>query len=94
MAQLGPSLLDLQQITESSLEEASLFVTATFIGYLAGAVASGAVFERINAYLIIFISLMFMASTCAAIPFCVIYEVMVFMHILKGIGAGILDSGG
>ncbi|XP_052094397.1 sodium-dependent glucose transporter 1-like [Mytilus californianus] len=94
MGQLGPSLLDLQEITDSTLEEASLFVTATFIGYLCGALISGGIFERMNAFLIILISLLLMASTTAAIPFCVMYEVMVLMHVFKGIGAGLLDAAG
>lgn len=47
----------------------------------------------LNAFQIILIGLFMLASTSAAIPFLVIYEVMVLMHILKGIGGGLLDAG-
>jgi fucose permease len=75
------------------LEEASIFVASTFVGYLSGAVISGIIYERMNPYLILFIGLMIMASTSASIPFCIIYEVMLLMHLLKGIGVGLLDAG-
>ncbi|CAG2247592.1 NAGLT1 [Mytilus edulis] len=94
MSQLGPSLLDLEKLTDSTLEEASWFVTATFIGYLCGSVISGGLFGRMNANRIILIGLFMLASTSAAIPFSVIYEVMVLMHIFKGIGGGLLDAAG
>lgn len=93
MSQLGPSLLDLQEITKTTLEGASVFVTGTFIGYLAGAVISGAIFERINAFLILILGLTLLGLSSTVIPFCKVYEAMVCMHIVKGLGAGILDSG-
>ena len=45
--QLGPSLLDLQLLTNSTVEQASYFVTAATIGGICGCVGAG-LFKRLN----------------------------------------------
>lgn len=92
--QLGPSLLDLKEITRTRLEEASFFLTSTFIGYLIGTVTTGAIYERVNPFLLLFIGLTLMGLSSACIPWCIWYGLMIAMHILKGAGFGVIDTAG
>ncbi|XP_052094399.1 sodium-dependent glucose transporter 1-like [Mytilus californianus] len=94
IGQLSPSLLDLKEITNSRLEEALFFLTSVFIGYLIGAIVSGAIYQRMNPFLLIFLGNTALGVTSAAIPWCSLYGVMVSMHIVKGFGYGVLDTAG
>ncbi|XP_071154881.1 sodium-dependent glucose transporter 1B-like isoform X1 [Mytilus edulis] len=94
IGQLGPSLLDLKEITNCRLEEASFFLTSVFIGYLMGTIVSGAIYQRMNPFLLIFIGITTLGVTSAAIPWCSLYGIMISMHILKGFGFGVLDTAG
>ena len=93
IGQLGPSLLDLKEITNISLDQASFFITSTFIGYLIGTTITGAIYERVNPFLLLFVGLVFLAGSSATIPWCSLYVIMIGMHILKGFGFGVLDTG-
>jgi fucose permease len=93
IGQLGPSLLDLKEITNISLDQASFFITSTFIGYLIGTTITGAIYERVNPFLLLFVGLVFLAGSSATIPWCSLYVIMIGMHILKGLGFGVLDTG-
>ncbi|KAK3109169.1 hypothetical protein FSP39_024591 [Pinctada imbricata] len=93
--QAGPSFLDLQLITNVSLDRGSAFFTAGGVGYLSGSLVTGYVFDKIkDKVFIVFISLVGMGVTTAAIPFCYIYELMVFVQLVRGITAGGLDTSG
>ncbi|XP_063423887.1 sodium-dependent glucose transporter 1A-like [Mytilus trossulus] len=94
IGQLGPSLLDLKEITNCRLEEASFFLTSVFIGYLMGTIVSGAIYQRMNPFLLIFLGITTLGVTSAAIPWCSLYGIMISMHILKGFGFGVLDTAG
>ncbi|CAC5419397.1 NAGLT1 [Mytilus coruscus] len=94
IGQLGPSLLDLKEITNCRLEEASFFLTSVFIGYLMGTIVSGAIYQRMNPFLLIFLGITALGVTSAAIPWSSLYGVMISMHILKGFGFGVLDTAG
>jgi hypothetical protein len=41
----------LKEITNISLDQASFFITSTFIGYLIGTTITGAIYERVNPFL-------------------------------------------
>ncbi|KAK3108830.1 hypothetical protein FSP39_016710 [Pinctada imbricata] len=93
--QIGPSFLDLQLITNVSLDRASAFFTAGGVGYLTGSLLTGYVFDRIkDKVFVVFISVVGMGVTTAAIPFCYIYELMVFVQLVRGITCGGLDTSG
>ncbi|VDI73266.1 MFS transporter, FHS family, Na+ dependent glucose transporter 1 [Mytilus galloprovincialis] len=94
IGQFGPSFLDLQIITRTRLEEGSAFMTAHSVGYLVGSLASGILFDRFNKIMLIFTAVFGNAVTVAIIPWCSRYELMIFIHLIKGVFSGSLDAVG
>ncbi|XP_060085156.1 sodium-dependent glucose transporter 1-like [Ylistrum balloti] len=92
IGQFGPSFLDLQVITGSSLREGSAFMTAHSVGYLLGSLTSGLVFDSLDKVLLVFYPVLGNAVTIAIIPWCSPYGLMVFIHWVKGLFSGGLDA--
>ncbi|OWF41766.1 sodium-dependent glucose transporter 1-like [Mizuhopecten yessoensis] len=92
IGQFGPSFLDLQVITGSSLREGSAFMTAHSVGYLLGSLTSGLVFDSLDKVLLVFYPVLGNAVTIAIIPWCSPYGLMVFSHWVKGLFSGGLDA--
>ncbi|XP_033761399.1 LOW QUALITY PROTEIN: uncharacterized protein LOC117343177 [Pecten maximus] len=92
IGQFGPSFLDLQVITGSSLREGSAFMTAHSVGYLLGSLTSGLVFDSLDKVLLVFYPVLGNAVTIAVIPWCSPYGLMVFSHWVKGLFSGGLDA--
>lgn len=96
IGQFGPSLLDLRIITSTSLKEASAFMTGHSVGYLIGSVTLGIIFDKMRkekTYSVAW-SVVAMTVILAVIPWCYIYELMVAMHVFKGVAGGGLDTTG
>lgn len=96
IGQFGPSLLDLRIITSTSLKEASGFMTGHSVGYLIGSVVLGIIFDKMRkekTYSVAW-SVVAMTVILAVIPWCYIYELMVAMHVFKGVAGGGLDTTG
>lgn len=96
IGQFGPSLLDLRIITSTSLKEASGFMTGHSVGYLIGSVTLGIIFDKMRkekTYSVAW-SVVAMTVILAVIPWCYIYELMVAMHVFKGVAGGGLDTTG
>ncbi|XP_067661056.1 sodium-dependent glucose transporter 1C-like [Haliotis asinina] len=91
--QRGPSLLDLQIITGTDLSQGSAFFTAAAIGSLVGAVAGGAIYDRFNKYLSLFISMAGHGLTVAVIPLCSPYWLMIAMFVAHEFFLGIFKTG-
>lgn len=89
----GPTLLDLQKITECSLDKASMFFISNTIGYLTSSVLAGLVFEKFNKILQMFAPSFVLTGVTAVIPWCSRYEVMVTVHFCKGFCNGFIDAG-
>ncbi|XP_046559263.1 LOW QUALITY PROTEIN: sodium-dependent glucose transporter 1A-like [Haliotis rubra] len=91
--QRGPSLLDLQIITGTDLSQGSAFFTAAATGSLVGAVAGGAIYDRFNKYLSLFISMAGHGLTVAVIPLCSPYWLMIAMFVAHEFFLGIFKTG-
>ncbi|KAK3108871.1 hypothetical protein FSP39_017622 [Pinctada imbricata] len=92
IGQFGPSFLDLQIITGTTLEKGSAFMTAHSVGYLTGSMLSGILFDRYHKMFLIFLAVFGNALTVGIIPWCAVYELMVIIHIVKGTFSGALDA--
>ncbi|XP_048245907.1 sodium-dependent glucose transporter 1A-like [Haliotis rufescens] len=91
--QRGPSLLDLQLITGTDLSQGSAFFTAAATGALVGAVAGGAIYDRCNKYLSLFISMAGHGLTVAVIPLCSPYWLMIAVFVAHEFFLGIFKTG-
>ncbi|XP_046566541.1 sodium-dependent glucose transporter 1-like [Haliotis rubra] len=91
--QRGPSLLDLQIITGTDLSQGSAFFTAAATGSVVGAVAGGAIYDRFNKYLSLFISMAGHGLTVAVIPLCSPYWLMITMFAVHEFFLGIFKTG-
>lgn len=96
IGQFGPSLLDLRIITSTSLKQASAFMAGHSVGYLIGSVVLGIIFDKMRkekTYSVAW-SVVAMTVILAVIPWCYIYELMIAMHVFKGLAGGGLDTTG
>lgn len=96
IGQFGPSLLDLRIITSTSLKQAAGFMTGHSVGYLVGSVVLGIIFDKMRkekTYSVAW-SVVAMTVILAVIPWCYIYELMIAMHVFKGLAGGGLDTTG
>lgn len=89
----GPTLLDLKLITNTSLDKVSFLFNAITIGYLPSSLIVGFLFDRYNKLLMIFVSIVCLSMVVAVLPWCSIYELMVAIHVLKGLCMGVTDGG-
>ncbi|CAG5123774.1 unnamed protein product [Candidula unifasciata] len=94
IGQVGTTLIDLQLITGTNLEGASAFITALTAGDMIGAFISGAVFNKVNTLLLMFISLMGMGVTTIISPYMSSYPLMIFVRVLCGTCEGIIAATG
>ncbi|ESP04195.1 hypothetical protein LOTGIDRAFT_82092, partial [Lottia gigantea] len=90
----GPSFLDIQLITGTDIEKASTFFTAGSVGYLCGSLVSGILIDKFNKILLLTVCVTGLAVTCAVIPLCSIYGLMVFIFLANSFCGGFLDTGG
>ncbi|XP_046360933.1 sodium-dependent glucose transporter 1A-like [Haliotis rufescens] len=91
--QRGPSLLDLQLITGTDMSQGSAFFTAAAVGSLVGAVAGGAIYDRCNKYMSLFISMAGHGLTVAVIPLCSAYWLMIAVFVAHEFFLGIFKTG-
>lgn len=89
---MGPSLLDLQIITNTSLDKISVIFTVDSTGYFVGTFLSGYLFRKFNSAILFFISAVGSALTIVVIPWCSVYEVMVIVFAIKGIFDAFVDT--
>ncbi|XP_061179928.1 sodium-dependent glucose transporter 1A-like [Saccostrea echinata] len=93
--QFGPSILDLRIITNASLKESSGFMTGHSVGYLVGSIISGLIFDKMKEKTYcVSSSTLALAVIIVLIPWCSIYELMIGIHVLKGMAGGGLDTTG
>lgn len=92
IGQFGPSFLDLQVITHTRLEEGSAFMTSHSVGYLFGSLISGILFDKFNKLVLLFFTIAGNGITVVVIPWCVLYEMMIAIHTVKGLFSGGLDA--
>ncbi|XP_050418551.2 sodium-dependent glucose transporter 1-like [Patella vulgata] len=92
--QRGPSFLDLQLITNTDVEEASLFFTFAAVGGLLGALVIGASYDRFNKPRLIFLANIGMGVCVGVVPQCRQYPLMIFIWFITGFCMRGLETGG
>uniref|UniRef100_A0A0B7A6Q1 Major facilitator superfamily (MFS) profile domain-containing protein n=2 Tax=Arion vulgaris TaxID=1028688 RepID=A0A0B7A6Q1_9EUPU len=92
--QSGPTLLDLQIITKTDLEASSFFLTATSVGYLAGSVLCGVIYDRVNKNLFLLSGVIGLGLFSIATPYCFNFIAMIFIRAIVGIFIGVVDAAG
>ena len=93
IGQRGPTFLDIQIITHTDMEAASFFFTSASVGYLVGSLAAGVVYDKLNKSLLLLLSVLGMAVTTVAVPWCSPYALMVAIRFVVDVFAGGLDTG-
>ncbi|KAL8609318.1 hypothetical protein ACOMHN_048874 [Nucella lapillus] len=93
-SQRGPAFLDLQIITQTDVEAASYFFTASSVGYLVGSLVAGMVYEKLNKSLLMLLCLLCMAVATIAVPWCSLYSLMVAIHFVFSFFGGGLETVG
>ncbi|XP_033761652.1 sodium-dependent glucose transporter 1B-like [Pecten maximus] len=92
--QFGPAFLDLQIITRTDVTEASGFLTSRSVGYLAGSVITGILFDRFSKLLLVSIFPFAGAVISAVLPWCFRYELMLAVQFFGGFYGGGIDASG
>ena len=93
IGQRGPAFLDIQIITHTDVEAASFFFTSASVGYLVGSLVAGVVYDKLNKSLLLLLSVLGLAVTTIALPWCSIYAMMITIHFLVSFFGGGLDTG-
>ena len=85
--------MDLQQLVGVGTSKGAAFFTAAGVGGVVGSLVGGALYDRFNQYLVLFVSMLLYGVTCALIPLCRAYWLMVFMFLLHEMSTGAVRSG-
>ncbi|CAC5397253.1 NAGLT1 [Mytilus coruscus] len=91
--QLGPVLPDLQVITNTTLDEASYYLTALSLGFLLGALVAGWIFRKGNQMITMSTLTAVFAILTAVIPWCKYYVLMIILFLIRGSARGVIDAG-
>jgi FHS family Na+ dependent glucose MFS transporter 1 len=93
-AVIGPSLPDLAKQTQVGLKQASLLFTAINLGYLAGALVSGRLFDRRPGHPVMAIALIVLVILVAVAPVTSQLTLLFLVIFVVGSAQGCLDVGG
>jgi len=91
---LGPTLPGLAEQTRSRLSEASFLFTAIAVGYLAGSLLGGRLFDRVPGNPLMAAGLLVMASMLALTPFVPQIWFLILAITILGAAQGMVDVGG
>ncbi|XP_076461019.1 sodium-dependent glucose transporter 1A-like [Babylonia areolata] len=94
VGQRGPAFLDIQIITQTDVEQASFFYTASSVGYLVGSLVAGVIYDKLNKSLLLLLSVVGLAVSTAILPWCSLYSLMITIHVVSALFAGALDTAG
>ena len=94
VAVIGPSLGRLAEQTHTSLGLFSWFFVARSLGYLAGALLGGMLYDRLPGHAVMATALAFSALLVALIPLASWYWLLLLVMSVLGIASGVLDVGG
>lgn len=94
IAILGPTFQDLATNVNRNISSLSLIFVGRAFGYLGGSVVGGVLFDSINHFLLLGVSMFATAVGLYLVPFCKTAVLLIFMISTFGISMGILDTGG
>eukprot|EP01147_Barroeca_monosierra_P006703 gene6703-9457_t len=95
LALLGPTLLDLATILDTSIKHMTFVFLARSIGYLFGSMIGGLVFDRTRHAIALLAVTVFLAGVSSfCVPIARSVDALAFIVSLQGLAMGFLDTGG
>ncbi|XP_037699687.1 sodium-dependent glucose transporter 1 [Choloepus didactylus] len=94
IAILGPTFQDLATNVNSNISSLSLIFVGRAFGYLSGSVIGGVLFDCMNHFLLLGVSLLATTVGLYFVPFCKTSTLLIVMMSIFGASIGILDTGG
>ncbi|XP_033761587.1 uncharacterized protein LOC117343354 [Pecten maximus] len=89
----GPSYIDIRMISGSNLDQGSWILTANLIGFALGSISQGFLYGRVNSRVLFGMASCVYCTAVVLVPWCTLFEAMVFSYIAIGLMQGILSSG-
>ncbi|KAK7109548.1 sodium-dependent glucose transporter 1A-like [Littorina saxatilis] len=90
----GPAFLDLQLITNTNVQEASSFLTASAAGLVVGSLLAGPAYDLCSKSLLLIVSVLLMGVLTAVTPFCSAYWAMIVVSFLLACCGGSVGTAG
>nr|KAF6506537.1 major facilitator superfamily domain containing 4B [Rousettus aegyptiacus] len=94
LAIVGPTFQDLAANVNRNVSSLSFIFVGRAFGYLSGSVIAGVLFDSVNHFLLLGVSLSATAVGLYLVPFCKTAVLLTVMMSVFGISMGILDTGG
>ncbi|XP_037376137.1 sodium-dependent glucose transporter 1C-like [Talpa occidentalis] len=94
VAILGPTFQDLATNVNRNISSLSLIFVGRASGYLSGSVIGGVLFDCMNHFLLLGVSLLATTAGLYLVPFCKTAVLLIVMMAVFGFSTGILDTGG
>lgn len=94
VAILGPTFQDLATNVNSNISSLSLIFVGRAFGYLSGSVIGGILFDIMNHFLLLGVSLLATTIGLYLVPFCKTAVLLTVMMSIFGVSIGIMDTGG
>jgi fucose permease len=94
MAALGPTMLDLVERTNSSLNAIIYLSTFRGLGYLLGSLLGGQLYDRMKSSPVMGLMLIIMAGALAIVPLVPWLWALIALFLLMGMTGGAVDVGG
>ncbi|MEZ4618243.1 MAG: MFS transporter [Caldilineaceae bacterium] len=92
-ASLGPTLPGLATNTDTQLSAISVLFTARALGYMAGSMVAGWVYDRYRGHPIVAGAILLMALLMAFVPFVPLLLILIAILFLMGLAEGTMDVG-
>ncbi|OWF55465.1 sodium-dependent glucose transporter 1A-like [Mizuhopecten yessoensis] len=89
----GPSYIDIRMISGTDLDQGAWILTSNLIGFALGSILQGVLYGRANNKLTFGMAICVYCVATAFVPWCKMFETMVFAHAVIGLMQGILASG-
>lgn len=94
VAILGPTFQDLATNVNRNISSLSLIFVGRAFGYLSGSVIGGVLFDIMNSFLLLGLSMLATTVGFYLVPFCKTAVLLIVMMSVFGASVGILDTGG
>ncbi|XP_058422434.1 LOW QUALITY PROTEIN: sodium-dependent glucose transporter 1 [Diceros bicornis minor] len=94
VAILGPTFPDLAINVNRNISSLSLIFVGRAFGYLSGSVIGGVLFDSMNHFLLLGMSMLATTVGLYLVPFCKVAVLLIVMMSVFGVSMGILDTGG
>lgn len=94
IAILGPTFQDLATNVNRNLSSLSVIFVGRASGYLCGSVIGGVLFDSMNHFILLGLSMLATTAGLYLVPFCKTAVLLIIMVSVFGVSMGVLDTGG